>query len=338
MTAQIPDGFHYRGRRYELAAATNWERLAFYPSDYGIYIAGMIHTACMRGYTLEYAVDEDNRLVLKSLLVNIGKLDADSKKERSSLAVADRAPSINGVAPRASDDGLASYEDVGLRFDYTGSILLGADFRSRSSYMAPYVDSWYVEPFDYGEMWELDFENGVLQNVVDRSNEVERLMKLLARPALLVESISTIQKLRRFVGKAQPTFLKGIESFELGNGRKALVFSNDNEAIEFLSDSKKIKALGWKIAELPNNDVDYRSFWDENKEFRETLSAYRIYKEFCFLGDDKARAFLSSYGYCGNYCFLSNNGFSEANLVEKAGLLAFGENFARWFGEEEAAE
>ena len=177
MTAQIPESFSYDGRDWELAGATHWKRL-FEPSDWGICATGMLHTGCMRGYIVEYAVDEKKCLVLKDLTVNIGKSVVDSGG-RETMVAPDKIPTLNGVAPSLSEGGLASYDSVGLQLKYTGSILIGANFRFYSRYESSFIDERYLESFNYEEMWELDFKNGVLLTAVDRSSEVARLMKLL---------------------------------------------------------------------------------------------------------------------------------------------------------------
>ena len=262
MTAQWPDNFYYRGKTYELAAATNWKGL-FEPSDWGIRIEGMIHTGCMRGYIADYSIDEANRLILKKLTANTGE----------------SVQTLNGVAPSASGN-ISVYKDVGIEFDYTGSFLIGENFFPT---VDSYIDERYLEWISYENLWELDFKNGVLQKASELSEAAEKFLTLLSRPTLRVASAeksadrSFFRRIR--LGRLLKSLLKNIKVGELADGSKKLDFSNDEEMFEFIDDSQKYNApeLSFNALsiegtiELENID-EIRKFLTDNREFRKLLN------------------------------------------------------------------
>ena len=352
MTAQIPERFSYDGRNWELTRATNWKQL-FHPSDWGIYATGMLHTGCMRGYIVKYAVDNGKRLVLNGLTVNVGERVVDSDG-RETVIAPDKIPTLNGVAPSLSENGLASYDSVGLQLKYTGSILIGANFGFYSRrYNPPYIDQAFLEKFNYEEMWELDFENGVLLSAVDRSSESEaaRLMQLLRRPAILVEPISKSLKNWRWAEERERLLLNGIEVvegidrwnyflvfsnrkwaevFEVDRDKKTLEFLDDETALEFLNDKEKHKLLGCKVCGFSN---DIEKLWEENREFRELLNAFKSYKESSKLESDGELArILAKKRDDEDGKYLTDQSFCEWKIFKKAIALAFGDDFfAKWY-------
>jgi hypothetical protein len=312
----------------------------------------MLHTGCMRGYIVEYAVDEKKCLVLKGLTVNIGKSVVDSGG-RETMVAPDKIPTLNDVAPILSEGGLASYDSVGLQLKYTGSILIGANFRFYSRYESSFIDERYLESFNYEEMWELDFENGVLLSAVDRSSESEaaRLMQLLRRPAILVEPISKSLKNWRWAEERERLLLNGIEVvegidrwnyflvfsnrkwaevFEVDRDKKTLEFLDDETALEFLNDKEKHKLLGCKVCGFSN---DIEKLWEENREFRELLKAFKSYKESSKLESDGELArILAKKRDDEDGKYLSDQSFCEWKIFKKAIALAFGDDFfAKWY-------
>ncbi len=93
---------------------------------------------------------------------------------RNLLASApDEAPTLNGVAAVCSDSAYNHcrmiYENIAEPIQFTGSLLIGADFDNKF-----YVHMGFQEPIGYKNLWELDFKNGVLEKAVDRSKAAAR--------------------------------------------------------------------------------------------------------------------------------------------------------------------
>lgn len=344
MTAQWPDRIEYCGRSFEMS----WGGPRFEPEDYGILPAGMIHTGLMRGYFAKYAIDERNRLILKNLDVCAVESNGDAKG-RETTAPLDNVPPLNGVAPDLSENGFAYYENVGLQFDYTGSLLIGGNFRAHAK--RPYIDGRFLETFDYGEMWELDFKNGVLETAVDRSENAARLGKLLARPTLRVKSV--LKNLFPWWLRQQTLRLKGIELYELSkyeyilefqDGKlsanvfpaddgQILEFSSDKKMFEFLDDKEKRKLLKCESCEFPNGDLlEIRKFWDENREFRKILETYeKLKSDELSLALAKVCDSEDCLNFLNDVC-RDNSGGQKYKIFVTALILTFGEDFfAKWF-------
>lgn len=167
MTIQVKDGFFYRDRQFAIFAEANSRFLTsptdfFHPEDFGLKTWGC-STACWRGFIARFTLDEANRLILKDL---------------HAALLCENPPLLNGVRPielsyekRSNFCGCRFwYRDVALRYDYTGSILIGAE-------SSGWATGWIYDVTAYRVVFELDFENGLLTRAVDRSENAARAEK-----------------------------------------------------------------------------------------------------------------------------------------------------------------
>ena len=148
MTGQIPDSFLYEGEVYSLIGLDNEE--PFTPLDFDI-IPEMASTACWRGYVLYYRLN-DNYLILQDM-----QLNTKETKE------------INGVKPKKTKDMFKfHYQDLNLKLDYTGKLLIARDFIDEM-----YVHMGFQRPTAFRKVVELDFKNGELLSANDLSDQME---------------------------------------------------------------------------------------------------------------------------------------------------------------------
>ncbi|MCP2341236.1 hypothetical protein [Actinomadura rupiterrae] len=146
MTGQIPDSVQYRGHSYSLTGQEG-EGL-FDPADHGIQPAVM-STACWRGFICEYTV-VDGGLVLTEL----------------QLSVEGDPPTLFGVAPERDELRDLIYRNLREPVRFTGRLLLGREFID-----GLYVHMGFQSSWKYQDVQELEFENGHLTAVHDRSAE-----------------------------------------------------------------------------------------------------------------------------------------------------------------------
>lgn len=160
MTAQIPDEFRYEGEEYALVGM-NGEGL-FTPQDFGL-TPRMASTACWRGYVMKYDC-LDGQLVLDGMDVN-----------------SDTAPPINGVDPIDGTREVGNeqmryrmfkftYEKLGLKTKFTGSMLLAKDFID-----SMYVHMGFQRPMAFRTVLELQVQDGDIISMSDLSEKMEEL-------------------------------------------------------------------------------------------------------------------------------------------------------------------
>ncbi len=140
MTAQAPDQFFYKEKRFDLAGIKG--NGLFTPKDFKIEIRSA-STACWRGYIMRYALI-GTELILDGFWVN-------TKDENP--------PKINGLLPRKDHElkSLFKYEytNLNLKIPFTGSIWVAKDFIE-----SQYVHMGFQDQSAYGTVLRFDFENG----------------------------------------------------------------------------------------------------------------------------------------------------------------------------------
>jgi len=159
MTGQITDQFKYEGEIYELVGIDGDSLYA--AEDFGI-TTQMASTACWRGYQTFYDC------------VN-GELILDSLQVRTKNKV-----TINGVAPKETvdEDGDAwaffnlIYENLALKTQFTGSILLARDFIREM-----YVHMGFQSPESFKKVIEIEVKDGDIIKVTDISDRMEERRK-----------------------------------------------------------------------------------------------------------------------------------------------------------------
>ena len=174
MTAQFPDNFIYKRKRYDLVAYSAGE--PFNPRSLGFEPFGAC-SACWRGYVSDYALGAEDTLILKNLSLSLPDPQDGGGTER------DIVP-INGVIPSLREEGDSGlfntrYENVGLPIVYTGGILIADGFIQEL-----YVHMGFHPAWKYKRVHELIFEAGKLQAAHDRTLEMKALRKALKKKKL----------------------------------------------------------------------------------------------------------------------------------------------------------
>ena len=159
MTAQITDTFIFKDEAFSLTGYT--DDIPFFPEHYNISTMSA-SSACWRGFVRTFCI-HDNALSIKALRVN----DAD-------IAEKPYLPEINGVKPKLNKGEIVffnkSYEDLFMTIDFTGSILIGKDFIRDL-----YVHMGFHPAWKYETVYELTFEKGNLENLIDLSDKMEEI-------------------------------------------------------------------------------------------------------------------------------------------------------------------
>ncbi len=150
MTAQIPDSVIYEGEEFFLVGVKG-EKL-YIPEDFGI-APHFRSTACWRGYVMRYTFNK-GQLVLDRMLLNTSK-----------------PLKINGIEPQTLKDVGSfdySYENLSIKTDFTGAILLAKDFIQEM-----YVHMGFQRPMAYEIVVELEIQHGNMVSVKDLSKRME---------------------------------------------------------------------------------------------------------------------------------------------------------------------
>lgn len=163
MTAQISDGFFYRGKEFALAGIKG-EGL-FEPAEHGLQPVSTC-TACWRGYQCTYVV-QDNHLLLDRLEINNGSEDDRHLKFKE-------PPPLNGRAAEISTEDRSwfkhSYSKLAMPIPFSGGLLLARGFIEDL-----YVHMGFHPAWKFKEVHELIFKDGSLSQGSDRSAEMAKL-------------------------------------------------------------------------------------------------------------------------------------------------------------------
>lgn len=152
MTAQIHDVFVYQGFDYAVVGIKGG--VLFEPQAIGLNPTPA-STACWRGYVCRYA--------LQSECLVLDRLDLHLDDPAS-------APPINGRSPEVAAEPQmfnTSYQDIALRLEYSGGVLVGRDFIHKL-----YVHMGFHPAWKYKTVHELMFEEGKLVSQADISKEM----------------------------------------------------------------------------------------------------------------------------------------------------------------------
>ena len=155
MTAQISDSIIWKRKRYELLGYDGDEENStlFHPEKYGLS-PKMMHTTCYRGYYCTYKIIR-NSLFLDTLCVNDGS---------------NNYPDINGITVNQDGTESPEYANIKLFIPFTGVLRIGADFKWEH-----YVHMGFQKPSAFGIVWDLKFGDGKISEIVDISEEVEKI-------------------------------------------------------------------------------------------------------------------------------------------------------------------
>ncbi|CAL2083390.1 hypothetical protein [Tenacibaculum sp. 190524A02b] len=161
MTAQLSDSFVFKGESYSLTGFT--EGIDFHPENYNISIKSA-SSACWRGFVREFSIENDE-LLIKNFNVNDAGVTANFLQ-----------PIINGIVPKRNKGKFnffnKSYENIDLKINYTGAILIGKGFISEL-----YVHMGFHPAWKYETVYELTFEKGNLIAYIDLSEKLKEVRK-----------------------------------------------------------------------------------------------------------------------------------------------------------------
>ncbi len=161
MTTQIENSFRYEEIEYGIAGILEDE--LFYPGDFGLNPV-QASTACYRGYYAKFTVT-NSQLTLEHMEVRlIGKTDDGYRDEEG--------PLINGVKPCFDADGIFNntYSGLHLPLNYSGGLLLVRGPIGETAFRV----------WEFSTVLELVFDDGVMQNVFDRSTSIADLRGTIA--------------------------------------------------------------------------------------------------------------------------------------------------------------
>lgn len=152
MTAQIGNLLVYRCEPFDIAESTG-ERNLFNPQDHGLPV-GWADTACWDGF--HYTLG-----IVKTTLV---------VRDLSIARSEDPLPVFHGVAPQL-DGNYGAYRDLEFPLNYSGYLLIGADYLGNGGF------GGYPFAYEYRRVFELGFENGQLIYEADVSRSMAALRR-----------------------------------------------------------------------------------------------------------------------------------------------------------------
>ncbi len=163
LTGQFSDEVIFEGETYSLVGISGTDLPT--PADFGMETFSSC-TACWRGFLMRYRVSE-GQLFLHSMSLNTRKPVA-----------------VNGVLPPDESPGLFThvYENIDLRTDFTGSIMIAKDFISDM-----YVHMGFQGAESYRTVIEFEIEDGRILKTTDISDVMEE-RRLSGRGRLLAPS------------------------------------------------------------------------------------------------------------------------------------------------------
>lgn len=147
MTAQVQDRVAFNNTDFDMIGV-NGEGL-FTPETFGMRPV-MIHTACYRGFYLQYELSQDTGLLLQELTLR---------------ELNDNYVPVHGVVPERSEY-QAAYHNLNLPVAFSGQMRLGADFIQEL-----YIHMGYQKPSAYKTVLDISLENGQIVEVKDRSED-----------------------------------------------------------------------------------------------------------------------------------------------------------------------
>jgi hypothetical protein len=165
MTGQEPDRLYYKDQKFELVGMKGKGLLI--PSDFGIE-THMTATSCRRGYIMRYKIVE-NQLVLDGFWFS---------------SKTDDLPEISAIKPNKLSEETAKegdfmhsmftyeYRNLNMNLQFKGNVLLAKDLiRSK------YVHMGFQSSSAYKTVLKIDFKDGIIVNIEDKSNEAKKARK-----------------------------------------------------------------------------------------------------------------------------------------------------------------
>lgn len=156
LTAQIPNTVILKEGKFSITGFTNDGLIR--PKNFGINPI-MSSTACWRGFTTKYRIDDDLNFVLDELKVKTNHEDEQIQ--------------INGISPKSPTNKLSRrafnrvYEQINLRVNYTGFILIGTNFIQELYKHMGFHKSW-----KFKTVYEIEIDKGKVKSITDLSEKM----------------------------------------------------------------------------------------------------------------------------------------------------------------------
>jgi hypothetical protein len=156
LTAQIPNSVILKEEKFSITGFTNEGLIN--PKDFGINPI-MSSTACWRGFVTKYKIDKESNFVLDELKVKTNHDDEEIE--------------INGISPKAPTNKLSRrafnrvYEQINLRVNFSGFILIGANFIQELYKHMGFHKSWKFE-----RVYEIEIDKGKVKSITDLSEKM----------------------------------------------------------------------------------------------------------------------------------------------------------------------
>ena len=165
MTGQEPDRIYYMDEKYDLVGFKG-KGISF-PTDFGIDTHGR-STNCHRGYIMRYKIIE-NSLKLDGFWFNSNNINFPLINEVEPIKITEEAAKQGEYLQRLFE---YEYKNINMIMDFKGNLLLAKDFiRSQ------YVHMGFQSSSAYKTVLKIDFKDGIVINVEDKSKEAKKARK-----------------------------------------------------------------------------------------------------------------------------------------------------------------
>ncbi|HOP62558.1 MAG TPA: hypothetical protein PK358_10845 [Spirochaetota bacterium] len=163
MTLQIPDGYEYSDKVFDLVSSSG-RGYIFNPEDYD-FTPRSTCTASHRGFRSVFGLN-NGHLFLVQLDISLYSVEEEGW-------IPEKGMPLNGVEPEFGQSSSIfnnMYRNVNLPLDYSGTILIADEFVQEL-----YVHIGFPMAWKYEKVIELTFKSGKLLQEEDRSDEMKIL-------------------------------------------------------------------------------------------------------------------------------------------------------------------
>ena len=183
MTEQIRDSYIYDNERYELSEHTG--SAVFSPQDHGM-VPEMIHTACRKGYYAEFEITKGilylRRLTIRDQngrycpLGGIGLIRAKVGQEILPQNQLLKRTKFAGRTVYIADESVSAavYSGLNLKVPFTGKMRLVKDRIDVLPYEFDIYMLFVSDAHCYRKILDFSVDRGVVVDVIERSEEMER--------------------------------------------------------------------------------------------------------------------------------------------------------------------
>lgn len=182
MTVQIGDICKYQQKDYWTVKLSG--KCLFEPKHYGLE-AHPSMTACYRGFWCEFSLENDALILHDLYLFNkdgyyppLNGVDVSPQEFIEYERFSDN-PKKREVITRPAHFGHRLYKDVHLPINYNGRILIG-----RAPKCTYHIDGIWDNPWQYSDLREFIFDDGILVDIIDQSEtarDIRKVIRTLAR-------------------------------------------------------------------------------------------------------------------------------------------------------------